>query len=98
MKIGIAYALPQRHLWLSLELPAGSTVGEAIERSGIRRQFPEIELTDNIGIFGQPTQLDTVLEDGDRVEIYRPVDYDAIVVRDRKRARNQRNAAARNAG
>ena len=97
MKIALAYALPQRHVWLRLEVPEGCTVGEAVERSGIRRQFPEIDLHENIGIFGQPVQLDTVLEEGDRVEIYRAVDYDPLVVRDRKRARNQRNAALRNA-
>jgi uncharacterized protein len=84
MKIGIAYALPHRQAWLTVELPDGTTVGDAITRSGIVEQFPEVDLaTQKIGVFGKFVRLDTVLEDGDRVEIYRPITCDPKTVRKR---------------
>ncbi|HJV28153.1 MAG TPA: RnfH family protein [Aromatoleum sp.] len=84
MKIGIAYALPRRQAWLTIDLPGGTTVGDAITRSGIAEQFPEVDLaTQKIGIFGKLVRLDTVLEDGDRVEIYRPITCDPKTVRKR---------------
>jgi uncharacterized protein len=84
MKIGIAYGQPQRQVWLTLDLPEGATIGDAIARSGIAGQFPEIDLTrQKVGVFGKLAALDTVLEDGDRVEIYRPITCDPKTVRRR---------------
>lgn len=81
MKIGIAYALPQRQAWFDIEVPDGTTVKDAIERSGIINQFPEIDLEKNkVGIYGKASKLDAVLNDGDRVEIYRPITCDPKTV------------------
>ncbi|MBI4937942.1 MAG: RnfH family protein [Nitrosomonadales bacterium] len=81
MKIGIAYALPQRQVWFDVNIPDGATVKEAIERSGILKQFPEIDLEKNkVGIFSKACKLDAVLTDGDRVEIYRPIICDPKTV------------------
>lgn len=81
MKIGIAYALPQRQAWFDIEVPDGATVQDAINRSGILKQFPEIDLAKNkIGIYGKASKLDAVLTDGDRVEIYRPIICDPKTV------------------
>lgn len=81
MKVGIAYALPYRQAWFNIELPDGATIKDAIERSGILSQFPEIDLEKNkVGIFGKVSKLDAVLNDGDRVEIYRPIICDPKTV------------------
>jgi len=81
MKIGIAYALPQRQAWLNIEVPDGATVQNAIERSGLLKQFPEINLEQQkVGIFGKVSKLDAVLNEGDRVEIYRPIICDPKTV------------------
>ena len=81
MKIGIAYALPQRQVWFDVELPDGATVQDAIDRSGILKQFPDINLEQQkIGIFGKVSKLDAVLNDRDRVEIYRPITCDPKTV------------------
>lgn len=81
MKIGIAYALPHRQAWLTVEVPDGTTVKGAIERSGILAQFPEINLDQHkVGVFGKLSKLDAVLSDGDRVEIYRPIICDPKTV------------------
>ncbi len=87
MKIGIAYALPHRQAWFDIDLPEGATVKEAIERSGILTQFPEIDLEQQkVGIHNKLSKLDAVLQDGDRVEIYRPVTCDPKTVPRRVRA------------
>lgn len=84
MKIGVAYALPQQQVWMTIEVPDGATVKDAIERSGILRQFPAIDLgQQKVGVFSKLTRLDAVLEDGDRVEIYRPVTCDPKTVPNR---------------
>ena len=81
MKIGIAYAQPQRQIWFDIELPEGATIQDAIERSGILKQFPEINLeTQKVGIYAKLSKLDAVLSDGDRVEIYRPITCDPKTV------------------
>lgn len=81
MNIGVAYADKFKRLWLQLEVPDGSTVREAIERSGLLPQFPEIDLaTQEVGIFGRIVKLDARVSDGDRVEIYRPITADPETV------------------
>ncbi len=81
MKVGIAYALPHRQAWFDVEVPDGATIKDAIERSGILRQFPEINLEkQKVGVFSKLSKLDTVLNEGDRVEIYRPITADPKTV------------------
>ncbi len=43
--IEVAFALPKRQTLLSLQVPVGSTIRQAIESSGILATFPEIDLT-----------------------------------------------------
>ena len=86
-KVEVAYALPESQAILSLEVEEGTTVREAIERSGITERFPEIDLDKNkVGIFGKLTKLDQTLRPKDRVEIYRPL------IADPKEVRKQRAA------
>jgi hypothetical protein len=82
MKVRIAYASPTRQAWLSVEVPDGATIKDAIERSGVLQQFPEINLEQQkVGIFGKLTKLDAALADGDRIEIYRPITCDPKMVK-----------------
>ena len=54
---------------------------KAIDFSGLLSQFPEINLdSQKVGIFGKVSKLDKVLEDGDRVEISRPITADPDLV------------------
>ncbi|WP_295581136.1 RnfH family protein [uncultured Lamprocystis sp.] len=86
MHVGIAYADKFKQTWLKLDMPDGSTVREAILRSGLLNQFPEIDLDRNqVGIFGKITRLDAKLADGNRVEIYRPIIADPETVERRDR-------------
>ncbi|HEX4939548.1 MAG TPA: RnfH family protein [Candidatus Kapabacteria bacterium] len=73
MKIGVVYAGPQQ-LQLNCNLDDGGTVADAIERSGILRFCPDIDLNvQKVGVYGKFVKLDSVLKDGDRVEIYRKI-------------------------
>lgn len=74
MNVGVAYANATSQLWLETDLPEGSTVQDAIDQSGILNRFPDIDLEQQkIGIYGKFIKLHTVLKEGDRVEIYRPI-------------------------
>lgn len=88
LRVEVAYARPDEQVILPLEVDAGTTVQEAIERSGVLERFPEIDLAgrSKVGIFGKLTKLDSALREGDRVEIYRPLKADPKEVR-RKRAK-----------
>lgn len=94
MKIGIAYASTSRQAWLTVEVPDGATVKDAIERSAIVKQFPEIDLEQQkVGIFGKLAKLDAVLADGDRVEIYRPITCDPKTVKRKAKGEGEEEAA-----
>lgn len=81
MQIGVAYSEITGQIWLTTEVPDDSTVRDAIERSGILRMFPTIDLgVQKVGIFGRVVKLDAALKPGDRVEIYRPITCDPQTV------------------
>jgi uncharacterized protein len=81
MQIGVAYSEPGQQIWLNIEVPDESTVSEAIDRSGILKQFPQIDLTaQKVGVFGRLVKLDAALKPGDRVEIYRGIIADPETV------------------
>lgn len=75
--VEVVYALPQLQRVIEVPWVAGMTVAQALEASGIFKQFPELNLaTVKVGIFGRPCQLDRKLKAGERVEIYRPLALD----------------------
>lgn len=77
MKIEVAYAGAEAQTLVALQVPEGSVVRQAIELSGLLQLHPEIDLKHSaVGIFGALCSLDRLLEDGDRVEIYRPLRVD----------------------
>lgn len=87
INVEVVYALPARAEIVRLTLPAGATVAQAIEASGLRARYPEIDPdgANKLGIFAKLTKADAVLRDRDRVEIYRPLIADPKAVR-KKRA------------
>ena len=86
ISVEVVYALPQKQEVLSLKIRSGAVVSEAIEQSGILRDFPEIDLASaKVGIYSKQVKLDAVLRDKDRIEIYRPLIADPKEIR-RKRA------------
>lgn len=86
---------PGRAFEAPLELPAPASALDAIRASGVLVRHPELALGEPlIGIWGRACSPETVLVDGDRVELYRPLTMDPNEAR-RLRARNLRAAARR---
>lgn len=86
MNVGAAYDNGKKQVWLKLEVPDGSTIQEVIKISGLLKMFPEIDLkTQKTGIFGRVQKLDAVVEEGNRVEVYRPITADPETVERRDR-------------
>lgn len=77
MKVEVAFALPERQVLVAIELADGATIAEALERSGLARQYPAENIESlPVGVWGRVTDRAHVLSDGDRVEIYRPLQID----------------------
>jgi uncharacterized protein len=94
MKIEVVLAASQSQASVDLELSPGATVGEAIQ-AAVRAgglQPVDLERT-RCGVFGKLAEPATVLHDGDRVEIYRPLTVDANDAR-RRRAKKRNEVAA----
>jgi putative ubiquitin-RnfH superfamily antitoxin RatB of RatAB toxin-antitoxin module len=87
IQLEVTYAKPERQEVVSLKLPAGSTIKQDIEASGLMARYPEIDLAKTkVGIYGKLSRMDTVVRDHDRVELYRPL------IADPKEVRKQRAA------
>lgn len=81
MQISVAYALPEKQIWLEISVPDDATVMDAIKQSKILSLFPEVNLEEQkVGIYGKFCKLETKLKEGDRVEIYRAITADPLTV------------------
>jgi putative ubiquitin-RnfH superfamily antitoxin RatB of RatAB toxin-antitoxin module len=91
MEVEVAYATPEKQVLIRVEVPAGCTVAEAIELSGVRTKFPGIEINPlALGIFSRKVSPDQVLRSGDRVEIYRPLLADPKEMRKQRALRDSK--------
>ncbi|PKL95640.1 MAG: RnfH family protein [Gammaproteobacteria bacterium HGW-Gammaproteobacteria-8] len=77
LRVEVAVAWPELQLIVPLELPVGSSLADAIAKSGLRERFPELQIDPGrVGVFAEKRSLEDELADGDRVEIYRPLKVD----------------------
>jgi len=81
VRVDVVYALPERAEVVSVQLPAGATVSDAVAASGLQG--------DAYGVYGEKVAGSHPLKDGDRVEIYRPLRADPKEAR-RRRAKPRR--------
>ncbi|MBK4735759.1 RnfH family protein [Noviherbaspirillum pedocola] len=89
----VCYPLPGDPQLRELTLAAGTTLIEAIHASGLPAQYPQLALDAcKLGIFGKLREASTVLREGDRVEIYRPLLADPKEAR-RRRVEKKRAGA-----
>jgi putative ubiquitin-RnfH superfamily antitoxin RatB of RatAB toxin-antitoxin module len=72
--IEIVYAQPQRAIVKSLRMAQGSLVGDALAEAARDTEFLGADLANApVGIFGKLARREQALNDGDRIEIYRPL-------------------------
>lgn len=89
INVEVVYALPSEQKVVQLSLAEKSTVSDAITASGLYARYAEIEPGKTpVGIYAERVTYDTLLRDGDRVEIYRPLEVDPMQAR-RLRAQSQ---------
>jgi len=84
MKVEVVYARPEGAQVMSLELPAGARLRDAVLASGFNIE------NHAVGVFGKRVALDHPLADGDRVEIYRSLAVDPKEARRRRASKTIR--------
>ena len=95
LRLTVVYSPAPRQVrqW-SLSLPAGATVLEALAASGIRKDFPALDISvTGVGVWGREAAAGRLLHDGDRIEVYRLLRVDPKVAR-RERFRSQGSRSA----
>src|SRR5687768_11641528 len=89
IEVEVVYALREAQTVMRVQVPYGTTIAQAIAASRILERHPEIDAgAMRVGIFGQRKALTAVPDDGDRIEIYRPLIADPKEAR-RNRARRE---------
>ena len=95
LRIEIVYAQPQRSVVKQLILPQGALIADALQLAAADRDFSGIDLAGSaLGIFGKLAPRDQPLQDGDRIEIYRPLAEEPKLAR-RKRAGGKASKSGR---
>ena len=89
IRVEVVYALPESQALIPLSLPAGSRAAEAVQASGLLARFPELSVLPPMAVFGRLVTATTVLGDGDRLELLRPL------LADPKQRRRERVRAVR---
>ena len=85
MSVTVVYAAADSQRCVTVNLARGSTIADAINRSRLLQEFPDIDLDVNkVGIYGELHELGDVPRDGDRIEIYRPLKVDPKELRRRR--------------
>lgn len=86
----VVYARPDRQWVVELVLPAGATLADAVRAAGLEAQCPELAaLRAEVGVFHRRLPPHSAVRDGDRIELYRPLQIDP------KEARRLRASGAR---
>jgi uncharacterized protein len=81
IRVEVVRAERERADTVTVELPAGSCVRDALKACGMQG--------DAVGVFGKRVDPATRLADGDRVELYRPL---ALDPKERRRRRARKRA------
>jgi hypothetical protein len=76
VNVEVCYAEPDRATRIAVELPVGATVADALHASGIAARCGLDVATLGLAVFGRRADAATVLEEGDRVELLRPLAVD----------------------
>lgn len=79
---------------LICRMPAGSRVADALNLAWRDARFAPAQADHSLGLWNRKVRADHVLQDGDRIELYRPLRVDPKVAR-RERFQKQ---GARSAG
>ena len=87
LRVSVAFALPDRQEVVELELAEGATVADALAAARVAERMPgDAEGGFAVGVWSRQRDPATKLRDGDRVEVYRPLQADPKASRRRRAA------------
>ena len=91
--VELALALPLKQALIALTVPIGSTVSDVIAAFPLEQGLPDVPVAElKVGIWGRVVDRNHPVRDGDRIEIYRPLQIDP------REARRQLAQAGRTMG
>jgi putative ubiquitin-RnfH superfamily antitoxin RatB of RatAB toxin-antitoxin module len=95
IQVQVCYATAVHEYFRELTVSVGTTIGQAIEQSGVLTDIPGIDLAvQPVGLYGKKKPLETVLRENDRIEIYRALVADPKESRRRRAEKGGKSAAA----
>lgn len=86
-QVWVTFVTPEQQFMIAVPFYEGMTAQQAIDASGLAEQVKLPEVL-NLGVFGSKIEVDTVLQVGDRVEIYRPLTINPKDIRRKRAAKN----------
>jgi putative ubiquitin-RnfH superfamily antitoxin RatB of RatAB toxin-antitoxin module len=96
MRVTVAVALAARQEVIELEIAVRATVADALAAARLHERFPGVDFAAmRTGIWSRAANAATVLREGDRVELYRPLEADPKDMR-RTRAKVKPSSRSRN--
>ncbi|QAU34609.1 RnfH family protein [Janthinobacterium sp. 17J80-10] len=91
LHVQVCYARPDDILLEDVWVAPGTTLEQAVHASTLLARAPEIDfISCKVGIYGKPKPRDTVLQQRDRIEIYRPLVADPMEARRRRVAKKEK--------
>lgn len=98
VRVSVCYARPDAVFLREIAVPPGTTIVSAIQASGLTEAHREVDPTTmRVGIHGKLKTLETVVREGDRVEVYRVLTADPKTAR-RKRVQKTRASSGMREG
>ena len=77
IRVEVAHAEPSQQLLVTVRLDRDATVADALAAAcQAEASFPEVPADADVGVWGVVSRRDAPLQNGDRVEIYRPLKLD----------------------
>lgn len=77
IQVEVVVALPKRQEIIALRVAQGATIADALEMGGLATKFPDMDFkTCAVAVWGQPADSCNKLQEGDRIEVLRPLEID----------------------
>jgi hypothetical protein len=93
IQVEIVFATADQQRLFGLTVPPEATIADVIEMSAVAECFPEHDLDAmQVGVWGHPADRRQTVGNGDRIELYRPLEMDP------REARRQLAAAGQTMG